>query len=155
MDKSLYNSRYDWNYTTTNDGRINQGNINEGCFWPRGRMLGGCSSINAMIYVRGNRNDYQKWYDEGNKEWHPETVYKYFDKAESFQDFRVKNPDVYKLYGHSGPLVINTFNYTQRDISNYILKAWADIGFETVSDINGPQPLGAGIIRATAYNGKR
>lgn len=155
MNRVLFNSLYDWNYTTVADGRIDQAHINENLVVPRGRMLGGSSSINAMIYVRGSRQDYQNWYDQGNNEWHPDIVEKYFEKAENFQDNKFRNTPVYNLYGHNGPLVINTFNYTDRTLTNNVLKAWQDIGIDTVQDLNGPKPVRAGILRATAYNGKR
>ncbi|KAJ8727995.1 hypothetical protein PYW08_016380 [Mythimna loreyi] len=66
---SLFGSRFDWKYLTAYNGITNGANINGTINWPRGKMMGGCSNINAMIYVRGNDQDYQNWYNAGNTEW--------------------------------------------------------------------------------------
>ncbi|KAJ8730230.1 hypothetical protein PYW07_017268 [Mythimna separata] len=68
-ETSLMDSTYDWKYAAENNGISSQGLINGSVFWSRGKMFGGCSSINAMVYVKGNDQDYQTWYDAGNKEW--------------------------------------------------------------------------------------
>ncbi|XP_047995646.1 ecdysone oxidase-like [Leguminivora glycinivorella] len=152
----LEKSEYDWNYTTVNTGITNQANVNEAVHWPRGKMLGGCSSMNVMIYVKGNDADFQRWYDQGNKEWHPKIVREYQKKAESFQNLNgLKNVAVKNAYGQNGPLGINYFNSTSEELTQALLGAWNEIGFNTVADINERNVLGAGLYGATAVNGRR
>ncbi|KAI5651961.1 GMC oxidoreductase domain-containing protein [Phthorimaea operculella] len=156
LNKGLFGSKFDWKYTTTYNGKTNRGNIDESVYWAKGKMLGGTSSMNAMIYFRGNDQDYQSWYDEGNTEWHPDIVREYFRKAESLQDEQMKLVEDVKLfYGHNGPLVINTFNYTHRELTAKILQSWSDIGIKTVPDLNAVGVMGSGIARVTAANGQR
>lgn len=124
--------------------------------WPRGKMLGGSSSMNGMIYFKGSSFDYQRWYDEGNKEWCPEIVERYFKKAENLQDHNLLKDNRVRLeYGHSGPLVINTFNSTYRSLTDKVLSAWDEIGFKTVKDLNAANVMGSGIFRVTATGGRR
>ncbi|XP_049869051.1 ecdysone oxidase-like isoform X1 [Pectinophora gossypiella] len=156
LDKANFNTKYDWQYKTVNNGRTNQANQNGSINWPRGKMLGGSSSINAMIYIRGNDYDFLEWYNQGNKEWHPEVVQKYFIKAESLQNNALlRDPIVGNFYGHNGPQTINRFNSTINSITDKILKAWDEIGFKNVPDINVAQSLGSGVYTTTAGNGKR
>lgn len=155
LDATLFHSKYDWNYVAANDGRINQANVEGGCYWPRGRMLGGSSSMNAMIYIRGNKYDYLSWFNDGNEEWHPDIVEQYFKKAENMQDPFVRNSNIGHIYGDSGPLSINTFNHTDRELTKDLLRAWEDAGIPLVADLNTNVINGAGIFRVTANGGKR
>ncbi|KAJ8727992.1 hypothetical protein PYW08_016377 [Mythimna loreyi] len=69
LDSFLLGSKYDWNYLTTKNGITNGANINESISWPRGKIMGGSSSINSMIYIQGNDHDFQNWVNLGNAEW--------------------------------------------------------------------------------------
>ncbi|XP_045772153.1 uncharacterized GMC-type oxidoreductase Mb1310-like [Maniola jurtina] len=159
LDGSLYQSKYDWKYVTESDGVTLQGMKNGVVQWPRGKMLGGSSAMNAMYYVRGQDQDFQSWYDEGNTNWAPETVNKYFRKAENFQDQRLDEiPQVRETYGHDGPFVVNTFNHTLNEAGQNILDSWNHIGIKKVNDINADKFEGQGfcaISRAAAANGQR
>nr|XP_034830804.1 glucose dehydrogenase [FAD, quinone]-like [Maniola hyperantus] len=159
LDGTLHQSKYDWQYVTKSDGIRHQGLQNGAVRWPRGKMLGGSSSINAMYYVRGQDHDFQTWYDEGNPSWSPENVNFYFKKAENFQDMKLnEDPDIYKTYGHDGPLVINTFNHTHCKLAQNIIDSWDYMGIKKVPDINAGKYQGYGlcaISRATASNGQR
>ncbi|XP_023947820.2 ecdysone oxidase-like [Bicyclus anynana] len=159
MDGALYESKYDWQYVTKCDGIRHQGLKGGAVKWPRGKMLGGCSSINAMFYVRGNDHDFQAWVDEGNPSWSPENVNNFFRKAEGFQDMELNQDfNIYNTYGHDGPQVINTFNTSYAELAENILNSWDDIGITKVPDINAAKYQGYGfcsISRATAANGQR
>ena len=77
---SLFKTRWDWNYTTTEQKQLHA----RRAYWPRMKALGGCSSMNANIYIRGNRADYDGWRDEhGAAGWGYDDVLPYFVKAES------------------------------------------------------------------------
>lgn len=152
----MFDTKYDWQYYTTKNNRTNKANINENVFWPREKMLGGCSGHNGMVYIRGSGNDYKIWYEQGNREWHPDIVYQYFKKAENLQaKDLLKNARVAQNYGRSGPLPINIFNSTIRNLTNNIVDSWDEIGFKKVPDLNTANVLGSGIITVTASNGRR
>lgn len=159
FDAALYKSKYDWQYGTRNDGVRQQGFKGGSVPWPRGKMLGGSSSINAMIYVRGQDHDFQTWYDAGNPSWSPQNVNSYFRKAENFQDMKLnQDHDIYETYGHEGPLIINTFNRSNAELIENILDSFDNIGIKKVLDINAAKFQGYGLCatsRATAADGQR
>ncbi|XP_035432861.2 ecdysone oxidase-like [Spodoptera frugiperda] len=156
LHTSYYGSSFDWNYTTVPNGRTNLANIDGSITWPRGKMMGGSSNMNAMIYVQGNDQDYQNWFDLGNPEWSVEEVRRCFRKAESLQDMNMlKNRQISKHYGHDGPLVINSFNFTYPHVTKKILSVWNKIGIKNVPDYNVANALGSGLMRATAASGER
>nr|XP_034830805.1 glucose dehydrogenase [FAD, quinone]-like [Maniola hyperantus] len=159
LDGSLYQSKYDWKYVTESNGVTHQGMKNGVVQWPRGKMLGGSSAMNAMYYVRGQDQDFQSWYAEGNPSWSPENVNTYFRKAENLQDMKLNEiPEIYENYGHNGPFVVNTFNHTLSKIGQDILDSWNHIGIKKVHDINADKFEGQGlcaISRAAAANGQR
>ncbi|KAH9631956.1 hypothetical protein HF086_000293 [Spodoptera exigua] len=156
LHATLHHSKYDWDYLTVNNGRTNGANVNGSVSWPRGKMIGGCSNINAMIYVQGNDQDYQNWVDLGNPEWSVEEVRRCFKKAESLQDMNMlSNPDISKHYGHDGLLPVTSFNFTYPHLRDKILSAWNKIGIKNVPDYNVANVLGSGHMRATAASGER
>ena len=78
----LFQSALDWHYSTEEEPYLN----NRKLYWPRGKVLGGSSSINAMIYMRGNRYDYDHWRDLGNEGWSYSDVLPHFKKAENKEE---------------------------------------------------------------------
>ncbi|NWP47685.1 glucose-methanol-choline oxidoreductase, partial [Escherichia coli] len=110
---------YDWNYQTIPqphiDGRIIPA--------PRGRAYGGCSSINAMIYIRGNRADYDNWAYQGNKGWAYADVLPLFIAAEGNRD--IHGP----LTGNKGPLTVQ--NYPRKSLPGVaFVEAAVQMGFK-------------------------
>ncbi|XP_052740387.1 glucose dehydrogenase [FAD, quinone]-like [Bicyclus anynana] len=156
--RTLARTRYDWHYVTKNDG-VKQKALKNPLAWIRGKVLGGSSSTNAMIYVRGNDHDFQTWVNEGNPSWTPENVNYYFKKAENIQDLKLlRDPGIFNTYGRKGPLVVNTFNSTVRKLTKKILKSYSYIGIEEVLDVNAAEFHGKGfcaISRSTARRGVR
>ncbi|XP_052740385.1 glucose dehydrogenase [FAD, quinone]-like [Bicyclus anynana] len=154
---TLVGTKYDWNHVTKSNKQ--QAWRNGELAWPRGKMLGGSSSINAMFYVRGRNHDYQSWYNGRNPSWSKENVDYYFKKAENFQDMKLnEDPLIYKTYGHSGPLVVNSFNSTYRYLNKKWIKSWSRLGIECVPDFNAAKYQGYGFsgkTRVTAQNGQR
>lgn len=141
---------------TQNNGVSNGAQINGTINWPRGKMIGGSSNLNAMLYVQGSDQDFQTWVDRGNAEWAVNEVRRCYKKAESYQNQDLlKNPKIRYHYGFDGPLVLNTFNSTYRPITEKLLSAWNDIGIKNVPDLNVANMLGSGIVTATAANGER
>ncbi|XP_045497464.1 glucose dehydrogenase [FAD, quinone]-like [Colias croceus] len=160
LDVTLLETKYDWNYYTEHIAPSECGGSKRKIPWPRGKMLGGCSSINGMIYIRGRPDDYQKWVEAGNPSWNWNNVTKYFRKAESLQSKRLLNDHLSnEIYGHHGPLIIDNYNSTYRKYTNCVLNAFDELGVRKVNDINtvlDVQGKGyAGIYTATVSSGRR
>ncbi|WP_410595778.1 GMC family oxidoreductase [Amycolatopsis sp. lyj-23] len=141
---SLFKTRWDWNYET-----VEQKHTGKTSYWPRGKVLGGCSSINAMIYIRGNRADYDGWRDShGAEGWGWDDVLPYFKRAEGNQ--RLGGP----LHGTDGPLHVEDRRFTH-ELSN----AWVDSavawGLKRTDDFNGESQEGAGVYQVTCKKGRR
>lgn len=139
-----------------NNGVTSQGIENGEVSWTKGKMLGGSSSMNALVYLTGNDNDYQSWYDAGNKEWSVDEVRRCFKKAEDLRDeVMLSDPEISSTYGRDGSLAVSRFKNTYRSYTNKIIESWSQLGFKNTSDLNVANYLGAGILPATAFNGVR
>lgn len=140
----LFRTKYDWNCETepepSADGRR--------MFWPRGKVMGGCSSINAMIYIRGNRRDYDSWAEAGNQGWSFDECLPYFKKSENQQR------GASAWHGASGPLGVRDLVSPHR-LSRHFIDACADEGIPRNDDFNGPQQEGAGLYQVTQSGAKR
>jgi len=101
-------------------------------YWPRGRGWGGSSSINAMVYIRGNAADYDQWSQAGNQGWSYEEVLPYFKRAESFNGDG--DPD---YHGTEGPLSVTKSNRTDDPLLDVFVKAGQQAGFPLTEDFNG------------------
>src|SRR5579884_2521669 len=97
----LFKTPYDWAYETEPEPQLN----NRRLYWPRGKMLGGSSSINAMVYIRGNRHDYDTWAGLGNDGWSYADVLPYFKRAEN------NERGASKYHGTGGPLNVADGRY--------------------------------------------
>lgn len=131
--KLLYNSRVNWMYATdpepgTGDRRIH---------WPRGRVLGGSSSINGMLFVRGNRADYDGWAQMGCQGWSYEDCLPYFKSIESY----APGDDAHR--GKSGPLKIEDYR-TILPLTHRFVEAAQQAGFPFTPDLSGAQQEGVG-----------
>ncbi|XP_026317772.1 glucose dehydrogenase [FAD, quinone]-like [Hyposmocoma kahamanoa] len=152
----MLDTKYDWQYYTVKNNRTSKASVNETTYWPRGKMLGGSSGMNGMLYVHGNDYDYKLWYDQGNKEWHPNIVRRYFKKAEKLQaQDLLRDTRIAENYGRHGPLNIDIFNSTIRTITENIVGSWDEIGIRKVPDLNTANVLGSGIMTVTVSNGQR
>ncbi|OZM71464.1 choline dehydrogenase [Amycolatopsis antarctica] len=141
---SLFKTKWDWNYETTP-----QKHLGKSAYWPRGKMLGGCSSMNAMIYIRGNRADYDGWRDaHGAEGWGHQDVLPYFVRAEG--NTRLGGP----LHGTDGPLHVEDRRFTHE-----LTTAWVDSavswGMKRNEDFNGETQEGAGVYQVTCRKGRR
>lgn len=140
----LFKTEVDYQYTTTPQPTMD----NRQLYLPRGKMLGGCSSINAMIYIRGNKQDYDEWSALGNMGWSYEEVLPYFKKSESqtvIQD---------KFHGTAGPLQVTNRSYTNR-LSNVFVQAGQELGYKKNDDFNGATQAGFGLYQVTQSKGAR
>ncbi|XP_050069122.1 glucose dehydrogenase [FAD, quinone]-like isoform X2 [Anopheles maculipalpis] len=126
----------------------------DGAFWPRGRTLGGCGAINAMLYVRGNSRDYDSWAELGNSNWGWNDVLPYFKKSEDNSDPELLRQDGGKYHASGGYLKVGNFP-VNHPLAEVMLQAFKDAGFESNSDINGDRQVGFGRAQGTVVNGTR
>jgi choline dehydrogenase len=140
----LFKTKYDYAFTTVPQKYTG----NREMYLPRGKVLGGSSSINAMIYIRGNKADYDEWNALGNKGWSYNEVLPYFKKMENQQDIKDD------FHGSEGPLHVMNRNYTN-PLSDVFVKAGAELGYATNADFNGAQQDGFGLYQVTHKNGAR
>lgn len=117
-------------------------------FWPRGRVLGGTSSINGMVYIRGTASDYDRWADLGASGWSYREVLPYFRKAEAHADRRNE------WHGTDGPLSVQRSNW-DNPLFQAFIDAGVEAGFPANDDFNGPHQDGFGRFDVTIRNGRR
>jgi choline dehydrogenase-like flavoprotein len=130
----LFKSAYDWDYQTTPQDRAGGRSV----YWPRGKVLGGSSSINAMIYIRGSRHDYDAWRDEyGCEGWGYTDLLPYFIRAES----NSRGASAY--HGATGPLSVQDLRY-KSDLTSAFVAAAKNCGQPANDDFNGAQQDGVG-----------
>jgi choline dehydrogenase len=141
---SLFKSEWDWDLDTEPEPELG----GRRAYLPRGKMLGGCSSMNAMIYIRGNKVDFDQWAADGATGWSYEDVLPYFKKSED----NARGED--DFHGSGGPLAV-----TESRSMNPLCDAWVDAaveaGFAHNPDFNGADHLGVGRYQLTQRNGMR
>jgi choline dehydrogenase len=141
----LFQGPYDWNYETIPQQRAGDRPI----YWPRGRVLGGSSSINAMIYIRGSRHDYDTWRDEyGCEGWGYTDLLPYFLRSE--HNSRGESA----WHGASGPLSVQDLRY-KSGLTEAFVAAARSCGQEANDDFNGARQDGVGFYQVTQQGGRR
>lgn len=140
----LFGTAADYNYYTAPQIHANDRALQ----LPRGKVVGGSSSLNAMIYIRGNRQDYDEWAAAGNSGWSYEDVLPYFIRSENNADLR----NAY--HGTAGPLHVTHRRYTN-PLSNAFVAAARELKYSENPDFNGPEQEGFGQYQVTQYQGSR
>lgn len=143
--KTFYDPKVNWMYTTEKDPGLN----NQSSYWPRGKVVGGSSSINAMVYIRGQAEDYNLWQTMGNSGWGWNDVLPYFKKSETNSD----GGDEFR--GDSGPLYVNNVSQQYHPLTKTFLQAGKQQGFSYNADFNGKCQEGLGYYQITTKNGMR
>ena len=133
-----------WDYDTAAEPNLNQRTL----WWPRGKVLGGSSSINAMCYIRGVAGDYDDWAAQGATGWHWDNVLPYFKKSEGNE----RGPDAF--HGGDGPLGVSDLRYTN-PLSQAFIDAGQQIGLAHNRDFNGAAQCGVGFYQVTQRDGAR
>lgn len=133
-----------WEYNTEAQPQLN----NRTLFWPRGKVLGGSSSLNAMCYIRGVPEDYDRWHDMGAKGWDWKSVLPYFKKSEKQQHGESE------LHGADGFLSVSDLRHTN-PLSHSFVDAAQAVGLAKVTDFNSPEREGLGFYQVTQENGQR
>ena len=140
----LFKTKVDWNYTTTGQKHASNRNI----YHPRGKVIGGCSSINAMIYTRGNRVDFDEWQSLGNPGWEYDSVLPYFMKSECQE----READAY--HNENGPMHVAD-QISPYKVSKLFIDAAKELGYSSNYDFNSGVQEGFGFYQVNQKNGKR
>jgi len=143
--KAFYNARINWMYSTEPDPGLN----NRIGYWPRGKVLGGSSSINAMVYIRGQHADFDDWEAMGNPGWGWTDVLPYFQRSETNDG----GPCDYR--GGDGPLHVSSMEKSVHPLCSNFLAAGEEAGFHRNADFNGADQEGIGLYQITAKGGFR
>src|SRR6202171_3439153 len=140
VPSKLNNSAFDTVPQASLNGRVG--------YQPRGKGLGGSSAINAMVYIRGHRSDYDQWASLGNAGWSFADVLPYFKRSEDNADFDGE------YHGKGGPLAVNKLR-TDNPVQQTFLQAAREAQFRIREDFNAEDHEGLGIYQVTQRNGER
>ena len=142
--RTMGNPNTDWGYMTEPDPGLNGRSLK----WPRGKVLGGSSSINGLLYVRGQPQDYDTWAQMGNAGWSWNDVLPLFKRAETYAG----GDD--ELRGRDGPLSVSD-SAVSRDVVDKYLEAAVALGYPANPDYNGADQEGVAPFQLTMRNGRR
>ncbi|WP_170760897.1 GMC family oxidoreductase [Ruegeria lacuscaerulensis] len=142
--KTMHNPSVDWCYRTEPDPGLNGRSID----WPRGKVLGGSSSLNGLLYVRGQKEDYDRWRQMGNVGWGWKDVLPLFKRSEDQE----RGEDAF--HGVGGPLAVSNMRI-QRPICDAWVAAAQEAGYQFNPDYNGADQEGVGYFQLTTRNGRR
>jgi choline dehydrogenase len=143
--RTFADPRYNWMYEAQPDPALD----NRRAFWPRGKVLGGSGSINALVYVRGQPGDFDDWHAAGNPGWSWSEVLPYFRK---FEDHAFGASE---YHGVGGPIHVSDVAASVHPLCQNFIQACADVGVTYTGDFNGPQPEGAGLWQVMVKDGRR
>ena len=142
--KTFNNPNVNWMFDSEPEPELN----NRVMYQPRGKVLGGTSSINGMVYMRGNSADYDEWRQRGCDGWDYESVLPYFRKAEDNQ----RGED--RFHGTGGPLVVQDHRW-QPTLAQAMRDAAVEAGIPANADFNGAEQEGVGFYQTTINNARR
>jgi len=142
--KTMHDPTLDWCYVTHPDPGIAGRQLQ----WPRGKVLGGSGSLNGLLYVRGQREDYDRWQELGNTGWGFDDVLAYFKKSEDQEN----GADDY--HGVGGPLKVSNLRL-RREIADRFIAAAEESGIPRNPDYNGANQEGVAYFQQTAHKGFR
>jgi choline dehydrogenase len=142
----MKNPKVNWCYATEPEPNMHHRRIS----WPRGKVLGGTSCINGMVYIRGQREDYDHWSELGNSGWSYDEVLPYFKRSEH------KAEGANNWHGYGGPLWVEDVADPQKlDLADIFIEAAVQRGLPYNDDFNGPSQEGAGYYQTNIRRGRR
>jgi choline dehydrogenase len=144
LSTAIFGTDADWQYHTEPTAAV----MGRSLEWPRGKLLGGTSSINGMIYNRGNRRDYDGWAAMGNRGWSYEEVLPYFRRSEDHEDGSNRH------HGVGGPQRVEHLRFVH-PISDALVAGFETLGFARNDDFNGIEQDGFGRMPVTQRDGAR
>ncbi|XP_015597064.1 glucose dehydrogenase [FAD, quinone] isoform X3 [Cephus cinctus] len=147
----LHKSKLDWKYRTQPQNSACQAMVDRRCCWTRGKVLGGSSVLNTMLYIRGNRRDFDQWESFGNPGWGFEDVLPYFKKSQDQRNpYLARNT---KYHSTGGYLTVQDAPYNT-PLGVAFLQAGEEMGYDIV-DVNGEQQTGFAFYQYTMRRGTR
>ncbi|GGK63154.1 GMC family oxidoreductase [Nocardia camponoti] len=141
---SLFASKYDWTYYTTPQRELGGRSL----FWPRGKLMGGSSAMNAMVYIRGNQADFDGWSAAGAHEWGMSDVLPYFLRSEN------NSRGASNYHGVGGPLDVVDLSY-RHPLSQKFVESAIAAGLRPNDDFNGASQDGVGYYQVNQRDGRR
>jgi choline dehydrogenase len=142
--KTMYNPTYNWGFETEPEAQM----AGRKLYWPRGRVLGGSSSINGLIYIRGQAGDYDAWERDGNPGWG------WKDVLPVFRDLEGNERGESEYHGARGPLACSDI-HERPELMEAIIRAGNELGVPTTTDFNGARQEGVGYYQLFTRNGWR
>ncbi|XP_075156916.1 glucose dehydrogenase [FAD, quinone]-like [Haematobia irritans] len=151
MALTMQHSPYAYNYYTVANNRSCLALENEQCYWPRGKMFGGSGAINFLLYLRGNRRDYDTWLDMGNTGWGYEDLWPYFEKS-----IKSEHNEIGKQQ-HRGYIEVNEFEKApeNKEVFEMLLKAAEEMQQPLPPSFDKDQPMGYAFSPGTVNKGHR
>jgi choline dehydrogenase len=143
--RTFNDPRFNWGYHTEPDPALG----GRAAYWPRGKVLGGCGSINAMVYIRGHPGDFDDWAAEGNPGWAWRDVLPYFLRSEDHAW------GASEFHGAGGPMRVSDFADQVHPLCENFVRACGETGIARNQDFNGASHEGAGLWQATIRDGIR
>jgi choline dehydrogenase len=143
--RTFNDARFNWMYEAEPDPALG----NRRAFWPRGKVLGGSSSINAMVYVRGQPGDFDDWHAAGNPGWSWAELLPYFRRLEDHAW------GASEFHGAGGPVHVSDVSSSVHPLCANFLRACESLGIARTADFNGAQSEGAGLWQVTIKHGAR
>lgn len=144
---AVQHTKYAYNYYIEPNGRACRAFENDQCYWPRGKVVGGSGAINAMMRLRGNRCDYDRWLDMGNPGWGYDDIWPYFDKSETPPTNDTTNP--------KGYIEVDYFAPTAEDVFQLIFKAAEELGQPLPQTFEKDNYIGYSRIQGFVHDGIR
>ena len=142
----MQHTEHTYRYFVEPNGRSCKAYKNNQCHWPRGKVIGGSGAINAMLFVRGNRFDYDRWSDEGSEGWSYDEIWPYFEKL-----VRPVGNETHP----QGYVTVNEFPRLTDDIYELLFKGSGELGVPKVDDFIEGSYIGYGFIKGTFKDGHR
>ncbi|MBV8876643.1 MAG: GMC family oxidoreductase N-terminal domain-containing protein [Gammaproteobacteria bacterium] len=143
--RTFHDPRFNWMYEAEPDPALD----NRRQFWPRGKVLGGSGSINAMVYIRGQPGDFDDWRDAGNPGWSAAEVLPWFRKLEDHCW------GASEFHGAGGPIYVSDVSSRVHPVCETFLAACSTLGIPATRDFNAAQPEGAGVWQVSIKDGVR
>jgi choline dehydrogenase len=143
--RTFFDKKINWMYETEPDAGLN----GRTSYWPRGKVIGGSGSINAMVYVRGQPEDFDAWRDMGNPGWGFADVLPYFRKSEDHDGGQTA------FHGAGGNMHVTDISSRVHPLCGIFLQTAAQLGFANTADFNGPDGEGVGLYQINTHRGRR
>jgi len=143
--RTFFDKKINWMYETEPDAGLN----GRTSYWPRGKVIGGSGSINAMVYVRGQPEDFDAWRDMGNPGWGFADVLPYFRKSEDHDGGQTA------FHGTGGNMHVTDISSRVHPLCGIFLQTAAQLGFANTADFNGPDGEGVGLYQINTHRGRR